>query len=121
MAARNERRVEHEGWQPETGRRRQRWRWVSRTVLLVAVIGGAACSSRGQPDSGWSYSWGGAGWDEAFAIANTSDGGLVVAGRTESFGAGNYDAWVIKLDAGGEPEWQRLLGGFEWDEAGAVQ
>lgn len=42
---------------------------------------------------------GGAADDEAFSVVQTSDGGFVVAGYAQSFGTGNSQAWVMKLDA----------------------
>jgi len=49
----------------------------------------------------WAIAYGGSGYDEAFSIQQTSDGGYVVAGRTYSFGA-NGGVWVLKLDENGE-------------------
>ncbi|MHA2621734.1 MAG: hypothetical protein V2G42_09255 [bacterium JZ-2024 1] len=43
----------------------------------------------------------GAGDDEVYSIQQTSDGGYIVAGYTEPFGAGYWDIWVLKLDANG--------------------
>jgi len=41
---------------------------------------------------------GGAEPDCPSEIQKTADGGYIIAGYTDSFGAGNRDAWVIKLD-----------------------
>jgi hypothetical protein len=49
----------------------------------------------------WQKTYGGSKADSASAIAPTFDGGYVVAGSTWSFGAGSYDAWVLKLEADG--------------------
>jgi hypothetical protein len=35
------------------------------------------------------------------SVQPTADGGYIVAGATNSFGAGGSDAWVLKLDASG--------------------
>jgi len=40
-------------------------------------------------------------WEYASSIRQTTDGGYVVAGQTESFGAGRYDMWILKLDENG--------------------
>jgi uncharacterized delta-60 repeat protein len=50
----------------------------------------------------WDKLYGGSDVDVAYSIQQTSDGGYVVAGSTKSFGAGNEDFWVLKLDANGE-------------------
>jgi hypothetical protein len=44
---------------------------------------------------------GGSDFDEALSIIQSSDGGYVVAGDTESFGAGWGDMYVVKMDANG--------------------
>ncbi len=38
-----------------------------------------------------------------------------------SFGAGDEDAWVIKLDANGNVQWQKTYGGKGDDEAYSIQ
>jgi hypothetical protein len=40
-------------------------------------------------------------WEYASSIQQTSEGGYVVAGQTESSGAGKYDVWILKLDENG--------------------
>jgi hypothetical protein len=69
----------------------------------------------------WQKTYGGSGFDLAHAIQQTQDGGYVVAGWTGSFGAGDKDAWVLKLDANGEIEWQKTYGGSGFDLAHAIQ
>jgi hypothetical protein len=49
----------------------------------------------------WSKTYGGSQWDHASSIKHTSEGGYVMAGRTRSFTAGNYDFFLIKTDAVG--------------------
>jgi len=54
----------------------------------------------------WNRTYGGAGYDYANSLVETSDGGYAIAGETGSFGAGNYDAWLVKTDEYGIiPEW----------------
>lgn len=117
----------------------------------------------------WNRTFGGADDEEAYAVAQTRDGGYVVAGFTSSilreayllktdpdgvedwhrtidaggkdptafsvrptidggyvFAGSTYtpdnpdDAWVVKTDASGEPEWQRELGGSGVDYGFAI-
>ncbi|MBU4510286.1 hypothetical protein KJ830_04470, partial [bacterium] len=65
----------------------------------------------------WDKTFGGSDLDVAYSIIQTTDGGYVVAGLTESKGAGEVDAWVIKLDHGGNIVWDKTFGGSE-DEFG---
>jgi len=53
--------------------------------------------------------------DWAAAVEATSDGGLVVVGSTESFGQGQVDLWVVKLDSLLAVDWQNTYGGREDD------
>jgi hypothetical protein len=52
----------------------------------------------------WQKSIGGKGQDFARSIQQTTDGGYIVAGTTYSFGLGDGDIWVLKLDASGDIE-----------------
>jgi len=69
----------------------------------------------------WQRAYGGPGLDWGYAIQETSDGGYVVAGRTESYGAGSTDYWVLKLTSSGEIEWQKAYGGSGAEFALSIQ
>jgi hypothetical protein len=65
----------------------------------------------------WNRTYGGTDWDRAYSLAETSDGGYAMAGRTDSFGAGNSDFWLIKTNEEGNVEWTKTYGGNGWDYA----
>jgi serine/threonine protein kinase len=44
------------------------------------------------------------------AIATAGDGGFVLAGTTESKGAGRKDGWLLRIDAKGDPLWDKSYG-----------
>ncbi len=58
------------------------------------------------------------GKDEDFAynIINTDDGYLMV-GKTETYGHGDFDAYVVKLDKKGKKVWLTTFGGDDDEEA----
>jgi hypothetical protein len=58
----------------------------------------------------WQKTYGGGDWDIAFATEQTSDGGFIVTGSTGSFGGGDYDVWVLKLNVQGSIVWQKTYG-----------
>ncbi|HRI79448.1 MAG TPA: MopE-related protein [Cyclobacteriaceae bacterium] len=69
----------------------------------------------------WEQSLGGDDDDEAYSIMQTNDGGYIVGGNSRSNNgdvSGNHgyiDYWVVKLDATGNIEWQKSLGGSDAD------
>jgi len=69
----------------------------------------------------WQKTYGGSNDDWAYSIQQTSDDGYIVAGGTVSFGAGNGDFWVLKLDSNGNVLWQKTYGGTDRDSALAIQ
>lgn len=62
-------------------------------------------------DTIWTRSYGGTGADFCTDAIETSDGGFILAGRTESFGVDGYDYWVVRLNTDGDSLWTRTYGG----------
>jgi hypothetical protein len=58
----------------------------------------------------WTKTIGGPGSEIGFSLIQTSNGGYVIAGTTESFGVGGSDVYVVKLDANGNLQWTRTIG-----------
>jgi len=75
----------------------------------------------------WKKAYGGSDNDWPYSIIQTDDGGYVAVGFTESNDGdvsgnhGDKDMWVIKLDSYGTLQWQKTLGGSDWEEAWDVQ
>ena len=65
--------------------------------------------------------YGGTNYDGAFSVQHTSDGGYILAGWTTSFGAGDWDIFLIKTDANGNIIWAKTYGGTSYDNARSVQ
>jgi len=53
---------------------------------------------------GWNKRYGGPSSDDGLCIIQTSDGGYALTGFTDSYGAGGFDRWLVKTDAGGNME-----------------
>jgi transcriptional regulator with XRE-family HTH domain len=60
----------------------------------------------------WQKTFGGTSYDRAGDVVATKDGGCLVVGSTSSFGAGNYDVLLLKINSEGELVWQKTYGGF---------
>ncbi len=71
-------------------------------------------------DTIWTRKYGGSGEDCGSSIIQTSDSGFIVTGKTNSFGAGEYDIWILRLDAHGDTIWTRTFGGSNSESAGFV-
>jgi hypothetical protein len=69
----------------------------------------------------WEQSFGGQYRESGSSIYQTADGGYILGGNSESFGAGSYDGWIIKTDASGVMEWEQLIGGESWDIVKYIQ
>lgn len=79
------------------------------------------------PDIEWQKCLGGTADDGAWSIQATTDSGYIVAGYTASYDGdvngnhGSYDFWVVKLNGMGALQWQKCLGGTDWDQAQSIQ
>jgi len=77
----------------------------------------------------WQKTYGGTLQDIATSVRQTTDGGYVVTGSSNSSDGdvtGNhgpyfYDYWVIKLDSSGNLQWQKALGGSSNEMAYEIQ
>jgi len=68
----------------------------------------------------WQKAYGGSGSEYAHSIQQTKDNGYIVTGYTSSFGAGNTDFWILKLDESGDISWQKIYGGSDSDHPHSI-
>ncbi len=69
----------------------------------------------------WSTVYGGVDDDEGYSVQQTSDGGYIISGFTESFGAGESDMYLIKTGSSGGVTWTETYGGTNDDVGYSVQ
>ena len=74
----------------------------------------------------WQKYYGGTSIDSAEYIEQTTDGGYIVAGTSDSSNTnvtnnnGSDDYWLLKLNSLGELQWQKALGGSTYDYGKSV-
>jgi len=104
-------------------------------IFTLFVVVSAMSSFAQAPAIQWQKSYGGTYTDIATVIRQTTDGGYIVAGSTNSddvdvtglnggasnAGTGNSDMWVIRLNASGGFKWGKCLGGGWIDGATDVR
>jgi uncharacterized delta-60 repeat protein len=99
---------------------------MRRPVFLVFVVAADILSFvyhglAQPPDTLWSRTFGGDSWEECHSVQQTSDGGYIMAGVTGSFGAGDFDFWLVKTNECGDSLWSQTYGGYDWDQSASVQ
>ncbi len=72
-------------------------------------------------DKQWEKTFGGENTDIGRAIIETRDGGFLLGIESDSFGRGNYDAWIIKLNAQGDKQWEKTFGSASGDSIESIQ
>ena len=69
-------------------------------------------------DTLWIRTYGGSGTDWALSAYQISGGGFIVIGRTNSFGAGSNDLYLLRIDSNGDSLWAQTYGDTG-DESGS--
>ena len=60
----------------------------------------------------WNKTYGGPLADQCRSLIVTKDGGYALLCHTASYGAGNTDVWLIKVDSLGNMDWNQTYGGI---------
>ncbi|MBI5073133.1 hypothetical protein HZA99_04910 [Candidatus Woesearchaeota archaeon] len=63
----------------------------------------------------WEKTFGGSESDYIYSVQQTTDGGYVLVGYTDSFGAGESDGWLVKTDGEGSKQWEQTFGRSKYE------
>jgi PKD repeat protein len=102
------------------------WISLSKAILIIVVllaflsITQVSLAAGGDPILQWNYTYGGPGEDRGMSVQQTSDGGYIVAGYTNSNGNG-YQAYLVKTNPSGIEQWHKTYGGVNFDNGMSVQ
>jgi hypothetical protein len=65
----------------------------------------------------WKKTYGGNSYDIGYTVQQTTDNGFIIGATTNSYGAGNWDAYLLKTDANGVLQWSKTYGKSGEDRA----
>jgi hypothetical protein len=71
-------------------------------------------------DTLWTRTYGGSTRDIGSSLAPVSSGGFILAGETTSFGAGDHDVYLLRIDGHGDTLWTRTIGGANYERGSRV-
>ncbi len=72
-------------------------------------------------DTIWTRTYGDSASDVAYSVHQAPGGGYIIAGYTDSFGAGSRDVYLIRTDALGNALWTHTFGGVQADHGRSVE
>ena len=84
------------------------------TILILLFVGDFFVSA--QP-SVFNKIFGGPNNEEGYDVIATNDGGYAIIGSTGSYGAGDLDVLLVKLDSAATIQWSHVYGGAGSDQA----
>jgi hypothetical protein len=98
---------------------------MKNVLLFCALI--LAHTASAQLKLTWQNCYGGPGTEFFRDVKHTADGGYIMVGQASTYGGdvtgpmrGSNDAWIIKTDSNGAPQWNKILGGTGGDFAESV-
>ncbi len=88
-------------------------------VVMVAVLFPNTVPAQ-PPDTLWTKTYGGGDWDAGHSVAQTGDGGYIIAGMIGYYTKGSGDVYLIRTDANGDTLWTKACGGSGGDRGNSV-
>ncbi len=69
----------------------------------------------------WNRTFGGSKTEIGSSLQRTHDGGYIILGETETYGAGGRDFWLVNTNSTGIEQWNRTYGGSDYDNGKSVR
>jgi hypothetical protein len=93
------------------------WQNINNMKKIFTILIGlfAICGLKAQAPKKFYTRFGGNGYDVGYGVKQTLDGQYIVTGSTSSFGQGNTDVYLVKVDSMGWVLWEKAFGGFNND------
>ncbi len=91
------------------------------TSSFGAIIKGYLIKTNSVGDTMWTKSFGADSVTVINDVKQTNDSGYIIFGSTNSFGAGNFDLYLIKTNASGDTVWSKTYGGIDEEASQQVQ
>ncbi|MBI4723126.1 MAG: hypothetical protein HY769_09080, partial [Candidatus Stahlbacteria bacterium] len=94
---------------------------ILKAMLIIAIgttMGLHTAEAHG--DTLWTRTFGGTVDDWGCSVQECEGGGFIIAGETNSFGAGG-DVYLIRTNERGNTLWTKTFGGTNYDEGWSVQ
>ncbi|OFY47783.1 MAG: hypothetical protein A2W85_13345 [Bacteroidetes bacterium GWF2_41_31] len=101
-------------------------RHMRHIYILIIIVCFHINNLYGQQDITWIDIYGGTGWDGSSEVQQTIDDGYIFIGWTHSNDInvsgnnGERDVWVVKLTSQREIEWQKCIGGSDWEHGSKI-
>ncbi|MEE9552980.1 MAG: hypothetical protein V3W18_01685, partial [candidate division Zixibacteria bacterium] len=93
-------------------------RTLSSIILFILAISRFAYSQ--EPETLWTKTYGGEGWDSGSSIVESVKGGYVITGATSPQPYEQWDLLIIKTDLDGDTIWTRVYGGDGYDVGNSI-
>src|SRR6476620_11855973 len=82
-------------------------------LLVYILLLFSYLSIHSQPPTKFYTRIGGSGYDNGYDVKQTLDNGYIITGSTSSFGQGNTDLYLLKLDSMGQIKFERAIGNHD--------
>src|SRR5688572_7679359 len=103
--------------------------WLRFGLAAAIVVSSLNSDAQMAPVKQWDKTFGGTGDESIRSIKQTSDGGFIMGGSSQSGQTGNKsqtskglsDFWIVKIDAVGNKVWDKAYGGNDTEEFRVIQ